>query len=49
MKKLMNITTSHFDIPRFRDNGDLKKFYRHFGLDGVEVMEASITSSSVYR
>lgn len=47
MKKLMNITTSHFDIPRFRDNGDLKKFYRHFGLDGVEVMEGSVKSQNI--
>jgi hypothetical protein len=41
MKMLMNITTSHFDLPRYRDNGDLKQFYRQFGLDGVEVMEGS--------
>jgi hypothetical protein len=47
MKKLMNITTSHFDIPRYRDNGDLKQFYRKFGLDGVEVMEGSVESQTV--
>ena len=47
MKKLMNITTSHFDIPRFRDNHDFKNFYRQFGLDGVEVMEGSEKSQNI--
>lgn len=49
MKKLMNITTSHFDIPRYRDNLDLKYFYRSFGLDGVEVMEGSVESQDIIR
>ncbi|MDR2742221.1 MAG: hypothetical protein LBB98_08745, partial [Treponema sp.] len=47
MKKLMNITTSHFDIPRYRDNQDLKNFYRHYGLDGVEVMEGTVESQNI--
>jgi hypothetical protein len=47
MKKLMNITTSHFDIPRYRDNQDLKDFYRQFGLDGVEVMEGAVKSQHI--
>jgi hypothetical protein len=47
MKKLMNITTSPFDIPRFRSNEDLKNFYRQFGLDGVEVMEGTVKSQNI--
>ncbi|MHB9291809.1 hypothetical protein Holit_00893 [Hollandina sp. SP2] len=43
----MNITTSHFDIPRYRDNQDLKNFYRQFGLDGVEVMEGAVKSQHI--
>jgi hypothetical protein len=49
MKKLMNITTSHFDVPRYRDNLDLKNFYRGFGLDGVEVMEGAVESQNIIR
>jgi hypothetical protein len=47
MKKIMNITTSHFDIPRYRDNLDLKNFYHGFDLDGVEVMEGSVESQNI--
>jgi sugar phosphate isomerase/epimerase len=47
MKKLMNITTSQFDVPRYRDNADLKQAYRRFGLDGVEVMEGSEKSQNI--
>jgi len=39
MKKIMNITTSRFDLPRYSDNNDLKQAYRQFGLDGLELME----------
>jgi len=40
MKTIMNITTCEEDLLRFENNADLKGFYRHFGLDGLEVMEA---------
>jgi sugar phosphate isomerase/epimerase len=39
MKLMTNITTSIHDLPRYRDNQDLKRFYRDLGLDGLEVME----------
>jgi hypothetical protein len=35
----MNITTTHFDLPRYVDNDDLKQALRQFDLDGVELME----------
>ena len=47
MKKLMNITTSRFDIPRYRDNGDLKNFYRSFALDGLEVMQGAVQDQAL--
>ena len=40
MKKIMNITTSVHDLPRYGSNSDLKAFYRDLGLDGLEVMQA---------
>jgi len=40
MKMIMNITTCAEDLLRYRSNADLKAFYRSFGLDGVEVLEA---------
>ena len=40
MKKIMNFTTSIYDTDRYRDNADLKKFYRRFGFDGLELMRA---------
>ena len=39
MKKMMNLTTTYFDLPRYADNADLKQAYRQFGLDGLELME----------
>jgi sugar phosphate isomerase/epimerase len=33
------MTTSHHDLPRYRDNQDLKQFYREHHLDGLELME----------
>jgi hypothetical protein len=47
MKKTMNITTSDDDIPRYADNGDLKAFYRGFGLDGVEVLYGGVNEQSL--
>jgi len=40
MKTVMNITTCYEDTDRYRDIGDLRAFYRGFGLDGLEVLEA---------
>lgn len=40
MKKIMNITTCAEDLTRYRDNADLVHFYRQFGLDGLEVLQA---------
>ena len=38
MKRLMNMTTSYHDLPRYADNADLKQGYGQFGLDGLELM-----------
>ncbi|MCL1879937.1 MAG: sugar phosphate isomerase/epimerase [Actinomycetia bacterium] len=38
MKKLMNMTTTHFDLPRYSSNADLKQALRKFDLDGLELM-----------
>ena len=38
MKTSMNFTTSIYDAERFTDAGDLRQFYRGFGLDGLELM-----------
>ena len=40
MKLTMNITTCSEDTHRYRDREDLQAFYRSFGLDGLEVLEA---------
>lgn len=40
MKTVMNITTCYEDTDRYRDIEDLRDFYRGFGLDGLEVLEA---------
>ena len=40
MKLTMNITTCSEDTLRYRDRADLQSFFRSFGLDGLEVMEA---------
>ena len=39
MKTVMNITTCAEDTGRYRDLEDLRRFYRGFGLDGLEVLE----------
>ena len=38
MKKIMNFTTSTYDTDRYKDNADLKAFYREMGFDGLELM-----------
>lgn len=40
MKLTMNITTCSEDTLRYRDRADLQAFFRGFGLDGLEVLEA---------
>ena len=40
MKLTMNITTCSEDTLRYRDRADLQAFFRSFGLDGLEVLEA---------
>ena len=40
MKTVMNITTCYEDTDRFQDLNDLRHFYRSYGLDGLEVLEA---------
>ena len=49
MKKIMNITTSAYDLPRYGNNSDLKDFYHNLGLDGVEVMRAGEDASGIIR
>jgi len=49
MKTMMNITTCAEDLLRFQDNADLKRFYRQFGLDGLEVMEAGADQQGILR
>ena len=39
MKRMMNLTTCAEDLERFQDRADLERFYRSFGLNGLEVME----------
>lgn len=40
MKTIMNITTCTEDTSRYQSQADLKAFFRSFGLDGLEVMQA---------
>lgn len=40
MKLTMNITTCEEDTLRYKDRTDLQAFYRSYGLDGLEVLEA---------
>lgn len=47
MKKMMNITTNAEDLDRFTDHSDLRNFYRGFGLDGLEVMQAGIDEKGI--
>lgn len=40
MKTVMNITTCCEDTDRYQDLNDLRHFYRGYGMDGLEVLEA---------
>lgn len=39
MKRIMNISTYISDIGAYRDNQELKGYYRSLGLDGVELLQ----------
>ena len=47
MKKIMNITTCAEDTGRYTDRADLRSFFRGYGLDGLEVMQAGILAPPV--
>lgn len=49
MKKIMNFSTSRYDLERYRDNADLKAFYRGFHLDGIELLEGGKDEDGVVR
>lgn len=49
MKTVMNITTCAEDTDRYRDVADLRRFYRSYGLDGLEVLEAGPDEKGIIR
>ncbi|MDR3122543.1 MAG: sugar phosphate isomerase/epimerase [Treponema sp.] len=48
MKLMINMTTSMHDLERFRDNQDLKQFYRGHGLDGIELYEGGKDEAGLF-
>jgi sugar phosphate isomerase/epimerase len=42
------MTTSAHDIERYRDNQDLKQFYRGHGLDGIELYEGGEDKAGIF-
>ena len=38
MFKIMNLTTSSYDMERYKDKADVRTFYKSMGYDGVELM-----------
>lgn len=40
MKYIMNISTHSSDVERYKSRADLRYYYKSFGLDGLEVLEA---------
>ncbi len=40
MKRIMNFCTHYTDLERFESREDLRAYYRRFGLDGLELLEA---------
>jgi sugar phosphate isomerase/epimerase len=42
------MTTSMHDLERFRDNRDLKQFYRGHGLDGIELYEGGVDEAGLF-
>ena len=47
MKTMINMTTSIYDIERYRDLAHLREFYRGFGCDGYELMRCPPPSSDI--
>ncbi|MCI8672274.1 MAG: TIM barrel protein [Lachnospiraceae bacterium] len=47
MKTMINITTSIYDIERYRNLSHLREFYRRFGCDGYELMRCPPPSSDI--
>jgi sugar phosphate isomerase/epimerase len=41
------MTTSYHDLPRYRNNQDLKQFYREHHLDGLELMEGGMDEAGI--
>ena len=48
MKRIINMTTSMHDLERYRDNPDLKRFYREHGMDGIELYEAGSDEAGLF-
>jgi sugar phosphate isomerase/epimerase len=42
------MTTSMHDLERYRDNQDLKQFYRGHGMDGIELYEAGTDEAGLF-
>ena len=49
MKRIMNFTTHYHDTDRYTDNADLKKYYREFGFDGLELMRIGDDKKGIVR
>ena len=49
MKRIMNFTTSMHDTERYKDNADLKAFYREYGCDGLELMKVGEDKKGIIR
>ena len=47
MKRIMNMTTHYTDMVRYESRDDLRGFFRSFGLDGLEVLEAGPDEKNV--
>lgn len=47
MKFVMNITNCEEDTLRYKSRQDLQAFFRGFGLDGLEVLEAGVDTRNI--
>ena len=47
MKLIMNITTCEEDTLRYQNRTDLQAFFRSYGLDGLEVLEAGADTHGI--
>jgi sugar phosphate isomerase/epimerase len=48
LKLIINMTTSIHDLERYRDNQDLKQFYRRHGIDGIELYEGGRDETGLF-